>query len=476
MHILFRGKWVPSRGIILFMNFFSRKLCMMRDRLGPLWWHTALMFVSSRLGDVLNLIVGLFIVPAVISRDDLGAVLPLTKMASFVALPLLACLGAVLKYLSVFKTKGEDGKIKKMLRDLLWVSLLFLGFVLAVLLFAQDFINKRLRIEDPAILWLIGGLAIINFWNPILLAVMQGLGRFYRLTLSSFIGPVVRFLVILLVLERLQLRGYLLAMVAAGLATISLFLRGLGRPLRSEVQLVSYRSEIPQMVRYAAPVGLMVIMTNIHRLCEPWMVRQWLPRVDSAGFYMAAMFGNIPMWVAPAMLPFLFPLVSELFEKGEKTSRLHVQSLLVVCSIGVFLTVFFGSCSHWLLGLRSAWLPYQSYAWLVGPLCLAVTVDCLIQCHVVHENACRRFLYLRYYLPIVFLEILVFLIILRWPFFNRVFPAIFENELRLSISKDSMLTLLYVMLMARALMVLGLVVELYRSYGRRARPVCVSEN
>ena len=60
----------------------------LHERCGDLWWYAALLFIAQRFGDVINLFVGMWLVPRYVPQEELGAVLPLTQMASFLALPL----------------------------------------------------------------------------------------------------------------------------------------------------------------------------------------------------------------------------------------------------------------------------------------------------------------------------------------------------------------------------------------------------
>jgi len=57
-----------------------------KQRVGPLWWYTGLQFGFSKVADVVNLYVGAFIVPAVISSEDLGAIVPFRMIIAFLAI------------------------------------------------------------------------------------------------------------------------------------------------------------------------------------------------------------------------------------------------------------------------------------------------------------------------------------------------------------------------------------------------------
>ena len=66
------------------MTLFAR----IRSRLGPVWGPAFLLFCATRVGDVVNAAVGLWLVPRFCSGDELRAVQPLVRVAAFVATPL----------------------------------------------------------------------------------------------------------------------------------------------------------------------------------------------------------------------------------------------------------------------------------------------------------------------------------------------------------------------------------------------------
>ncbi len=50
------------------MGLFQR----MHTRLGDLWWYTILLFVVQRFSDVINLFVGLWLVPKYVPQSEFG--------------------------------------------------------------------------------------------------------------------------------------------------------------------------------------------------------------------------------------------------------------------------------------------------------------------------------------------------------------------------------------------------------------------
>jgi hypothetical protein len=177
------------------------------------------------------------------------------------------------------------------------------------------------------------------------------------------------------------------------------------------------------MWAYMLPVGLTVLLASLQRTVEPWVVRQRLPEIDSAGYYVATVFGNIPTYIVGAILPFFFPVVSERHELKQSTRKIHIQALTVVAVLGLVLVALFYFAGGFILSLRPSWQVYAEYSRFMWRLALVTTLNSVFICHMWHENACRRFRYLSYYTPIIIIEILVLYVLMGWGFFKPWLPA-----------------------------------------------------
>ncbi len=453
------------------METLVHPIRILKHRLGPLWWYSSLMFAASRVGDVVGLYIGMFLVPAVLAPEKLGAVLPLVKFGVLVAAPLGVVARTAMKFISMLLVKGEHGKIKAILRDLAVLSCGVSLLIILTMWLGWGFVERRLKIEDDRILWLLAATVILTCWSPLAHSVSQGLKHFYRIILARLLGPIGRLVVAVLLLHQLQIVGYLLANLAVMVITLLLLGDGLTRYFRREIPSVNYRSLLPEMLRYAVPIGLMTLMISLQLTVEPWVVRHRLPALDSAGFYVAAMFGNIPLWVAPAMTPFLFPLVSERFERGESTRKLHLQAVLFAGLIGAAIAAVLLLFGDRLLSLRAAWDQYRGYSPFMWKIACVTTLDVLFNCHMIHESACRRFGFLRYLLPLILGEVALLYVLMGWGALEGVLaPGLWQWVN--GAYTPSLGFVINFMLATRLIMAIGVVLDLVRS--RPTKPSCVS--
>ena len=52
----------------------------LHERCGVLWWYAILLFVAQWFDDVINMFVGMWLVPKYVPQEELGAVLPLMSI------------------------------------------------------------------------------------------------------------------------------------------------------------------------------------------------------------------------------------------------------------------------------------------------------------------------------------------------------------------------------------------------------------
>ncbi len=421
------------------------------------------MFAVSRVGDFVGLYVGMFLVPATLSQQKLGAVLPLMKFAAVVAVPMTIVARTAMKYISMLLVKEEHGKIKSMLRDLALLSSTVSVIIIVALWIGWDFIEKSLKIDDKRILWLLGASLIFSCWTPLATSVSQGLKHFYRIILARLLGPIARLLVAILLLKQLQVVGYLSANLSVGIVTLLLLGDGLLRYFRRDTPQESYKELLPDIKRYVVPIGIASLLLTVQLAAGPWFIRKSLSEEISAGYYIAAMFGNIPMWVAPAMLPFLFPLVSERYEKGISTRKMHIQALGIVLLAGLSIALFLFVYGENILALRPNWQKYSTYSPFMWQIALITTLDTFFQCHFTHETACKSFGFLRYYAPLVAVEIILLWVFMGWEHLSGIIPAGLYQSVHNAIPV-SLQSVLIIMLAVRVVNFIFLLVSLWIPY------------
>lgn len=391
--------------------------------LGPLWWYGALLFAVSRLGDVVNLFTGAFLVPALVSEADLGAVPPLLKLAGFIATPVGLLILPAEKYLNVFCGRGEMGKAKALLRDAAGVSVVFLAAVAAVFLLHPGPILERMSIQDPGLLVFAVALGAIGCIKPLYLSAARAFGIYSSVVWAGVPGPFVRLAAVWLLARMWPLRGFLMAQALGDAAGLVLVLWAVLGFLRAQPDPPEgYREYRGEMLRFAGPPVLCSTLVAAQGFIEAFVIRQRLPAADSAANYFIEMLAMIPFYFGDAITAFLFPIISSRYEHGEKTGTVLAQTMGISLLLGLGSTALLFVVSPWLLSLREAWRGALPYAGLVAVVALGRTFRMTANCFALHEQACRRFGFLWHFGTLLAVSSAGLYALVGWDFFREMLP------------------------------------------------------
>jgi hypothetical protein len=115
-------------------------------KLGDFWWYSLMLFCACRAADVLNAFVGLWLVPKYVGPGELGAVMPLTNFANFLAIPVAAFANTFRNELTRLSIGREFGKLKSLMRGVFVATAVFLFIALVTAHFLLPAFLERIRI------------------------------------------------------------------------------------------------------------------------------------------------------------------------------------------------------------------------------------------------------------------------------------------------------------------------------------------
>ena len=395
-----------------------------RQRMGVFWWYFALFFVAQQSGSLINFYTGMFIIPHLISQDELGAILPLMQVASFFAMPLALFQTPVSKYLNTFMARDEHDKAKALLVDAGVISCI--GGVVMVLctLVMAPFVLTRIRIHETGVILFVCGSVFINGIRPILTSSIQALKKFNNIFFSGVIVAPTRLLLMGLALAgSFGIVGFLAANFLLELLWAGIAIWGIASLLRSKIPVVSYREHWREMFAFSLPLVALGLSYALSGFVEPLVIRHKLPNIESAAYYYLTRFGDIASCVGGITGVLLFPLISERFEKGQATQRLFLQAYLANIILGGLLVVAFWLGGGWLLHLCKDWSAYSEYAGLIWQLALIQVLNVALGTFIAYETACRRFRYVWVVVGLFLLKSIFLYSITGWEFFRPYLPV-----------------------------------------------------
>ena len=360
-------------------------------RLGDLWWYSLMIFVACRSGDAIQAFIGLWLVPKYVGTEELGAVLPLQQLSGLFTVPLAVLATVFAKYVNVYATRGEFGKVRSFIRDVFRVSVALFAVCIGAAYLIVPHFYARLNIASGLLTALILAAGFAGNVASLFTSALQGLKMFKTITVQNLVSAPVRLVTLLVAMPVRALSGYVLGQATPPAACSLLAFGSLRRRLAPHPCDPSWRRDLPEILRYLAPVAVYTVLSAILASICTTVYRQRLPEVESAAHYVLTRFAETVSYVGASMMFVLFPLSAEAHERGRETPaalRRTVWATLVVTAAAALL--FWGLGGR-LLALSPVWRAYAAYADLLPPLAVIMGASVVITATVTYEMACRRF-------------------------------------------------------------------------------------
>ncbi len=396
----------------------------LKDKLGDFWWYAIMLFLACRLADFFNVFVGLYLVPMYVKPEELGAVLPLTNFAGLLGLPITIIITTFSRQITTFAAQREYGKIKMMMRDVfLWAGV----FSVLIVVLAEaliPFVFVRLRVAKGSLGLIIVASTMITTIAPIYGCALQALKRFKAVSLIHILSAPIRLACMFLAMLIRPLSGYFVGQAAGPVFQIGAGLFFLRKDFGREVKKEAYLT--PALKRSLLKYMLLLFVYNIPGvICgffTTLIIRQRLPEIDSAAYYMISRFAEIASFVGCTLMTVLFPMAVEANAHGDKSRKLLWHSVLGSIGIGLLLAAGFRMTGGFILPILPNGELYVSYApqltWLTVNNALGIAFGCFIN----FEIAAARFKFLWYHIPLCLIETAILVGFTGITFFNGILP------------------------------------------------------
>ena len=376
-------------------------LSRVHAKLGDLWWYTILLFVAQRFGDVINMFVGLWIVPKYVPMEELGAVLPLTSVVSVIGIPLSIVAIPFLKFIAVFAEKKEFGKAKALIRDTFIGTGIFAILSVLIAYYVLPFFFERLRVQNGSLAFLLVVVTVLSAVSNITLNAVSALKMFAQTVWYSTIAAPLRLVLMIVLMPFRPLSGYVVGNASAPMVNLIGPFIALRKFFRSGVKAEPYWHEYGRAIlMYTWPLVLMTVFSAITGNMDMLVIRHRLCDFESAGYYMITRFSDITMQLGAVFTAFLLPMLAGKDGDDSESRKLAFQSLLGVMGTGLLLTVALHLFGEPLLRLKSEWATYVSLAPQMTAMALNSTLGMAASCLTSVFIARGRFAFLWYCLGI----------------------------------------------------------------------------
>ena len=369
----------------------KRLFNQLHQRIGDLWWYSLMIFVACRAGDAIQAFIGLWLVPKYVGPGELGAVLPLQQLSGLFAVPLAVLATVFAKYVNVYATRGEYGKVKCLVRDVLAASAALFAVSIAAAYLTVPFFYERLRVVSGSLTVLVLAAGFATNIASIFTAALQGLKMFKTITVQNLIGAPIRLVTLLVAVPFRALSGYMLGQATPPAACSLLAFGSLRRRLAPHPYDTSWRKDLPEIGRYLVPVAAYTALGTLTGTAVATVVRQRLPEVESAAFYMLSRFSELAGYIALSMSTVLFPLASEAHEKGRSAFHLLVKTLMLTVAATLGILVVFHFAAPPAFARIAAWRAYAPYLPLLPWLTVFSCFGSTLAAFIAYATACRHF-------------------------------------------------------------------------------------
>ena len=395
----------------------------LHDRLGDFWWYSLMIFVACRAADALNVFVGLWLVPKYVEPSELGAVMPLTNFANFLAIPIAVFATTFRNELTTLAISRKFGQMKTLIRGVFIATATFLFLAIVICRPILPFYLERIRVAEGSLGVVILAASFISTISPVYGNALQALKKFKANSVIALVGAPLRLITMLVMMPFRALTGYFVGQCAVPVSQIVGSVICLRKELSVPAEPYWSLEIIRRFGRLLLIFGISSVAGGISTLVESTVLRQRLPELDSAAYYMVTRFSDIAGFLASALVFTLFPFTAELAAKGKDT-----RPLILKTSAAVFVTNAALAAVFWFFGERVlAFLPHgNDYAafWWAIPWIIAITsITLFTSFYSTGEISAFSFGYMKWMIPLNLLYAAALLFVTGYGYFTAYLPA-----------------------------------------------------
>ena len=392
-------------------------------KLGDFWWYSLMLFCAMRAADALNVFVGLWLVPKYVEPSELGAVLPLTQFAAFLAIPIGVFSSTFRNELTSLAVNRKFGQMKTLMRGVFIATAVFFVLAIVVCRFILPAYLERIRVAEGSLGLIILMTSLINAVAPIYGNAIQALKKFKANSAIAFIGAPLRLITMLITMPFRALTGYFVGQNAVPASQIVGSLICLRKELSVPAEPYWNRGIIRRFGRLFLIFGVSAVAGGISGLVENTVLRQRLPELDSAAYYMVTRFSDISGFLATALVFTLFPYTAELAAKGKDTRPILTKVTLAVLLTNIALAAFFCLFGERILAILPHGSEYAAYWWAIPWLVMISPANTFINIYTTGEVSAFRCGYMKWMIPLTLLYPVSILLVTGYGYFSAYLPA-----------------------------------------------------
>ena len=416
----------PHRQFLLFplsIVAMRKLLDKLHTRLGDFWWYSLMLFCACRAADLLNAFVGLWLVPKYVDPSELGALTPLMNFANFLALPAAAFASTFRNEVSRLSISHEFGKLKTLMRGVFIATAIFLFIAILASRFLLPLFLERIRIVEGSLGFIIIIVSFVSTVAPIYTNALQALKKFREQSILSIVSAPIRLATMLITMPFRAITGFFAGQASAPAFTIvgSVFF------LRKELSVPAESYWSRDTLRRFARLFMIFLASGtvggISLLVESTVLRQRLPDLDSAGYYMATRFSDISVFLYCTLVFTIFPFTADIAAKGRDMRPLLIKAVAATIGFSALVALPFALFGKSILGFLPHGDQYAAYWWAIPWQIGISTLISLIGLYTTAEFSANRFGFLKWIISLDILYTALMLFVTGHGYFTGILPA-----------------------------------------------------
>ena len=395
----------------------------LHTRMGDFWWYSLMLFCACRAADLLNAFVGLWLVPKYVDPSELGAVTPLGNFAGLLALPVAVFANTFRNEVSRLSIGGEFGKLKTLMKSVFIATAVFLFLAIVVARFTLPMFLSRIRIVEGSLGIIIIATAFITAVAPIFTNTIQALKKFKANAVMNLLGAPLRLITMLVAMPFRPLAGYFVGQGASPSFNIVASVFALRKELSVPAEPYWNREVVRKFSRLLALFLASGAASSLCTVIESTVLRQRLPDLDSAGYYMATRFSDISSFLYNTLVFTLFPFTAALAAKGKDMRPLILKTAAATIGFSALVALPFFFFGEPILSLLPNGEKYAAYWWAIPWQIGISTLGALIGLYVTAEISANRFRFMLWMVPLDAIYPVLLLFITGHGYFTGIIPA-----------------------------------------------------
>jgi O-antigen/teichoic acid export membrane protein len=281
---------------------------------------------------------------------------------------------------------------------------------------------ERIRIVEGSLGMLILFASFAGTVAPIFGNTLQALKKFRETSLIHLLGAPLRLVTMLIAMPFRPLAGYFAGQAATPLFSCVAAVFALRREWTVPAEPYWSRDVVRRFGRLLLLFAISGTAGAVSSLVETTVLRQRLPEIDSAAYYMVTRFSDIAGFLYNTLVFTLFPFTAELASRGKDLRPLLLKAsaaTTVFCAAAALLFAFTGRT---LLGLLPHGSAYADYWWAIPWIIGINALNYITSFYTTIEIAANRFGYMKFMVPLTLLYPAALLAVTGRGYFAGILP------------------------------------------------------